>query len=251
MTTTGASAGVSTPNQPPEEKRRRDLERARAFVLDRVAAVRAHAALNPRDSASAQFLVHLVPLGREDAVVDDLADRRWDFLHGDLFSLPGAGDGPSERFNQDGYLLQYGNASPHQAFVLFLRNGGVEFGTNHIVRTMEDVTSVDGQALFEVFRRTIPALITATQRTRGIVPPFGIFISLIGVDGVPLSMPAGWIQSVHASNIANRIDGAEITMPALVLEQAPQEWKHLLPQLQILADRTWQCAGFPRAPSLR
>jgi hypothetical protein len=232
---------------------REDMMRTVAFAKARVRSVREAERRGVGLRESARFFVHVLPLGREDEVRDDLRPHRWDWLHADWRGVAPAAEQPrSERFNRDGYVLEYPSSEATQWHVQFLRNGGVEFASGELHTWNEQgISGFRGYAAFDVFRYIIPKLVQCVYTDRSVAAPLAITVTALDLAGVPMTgLPDAWVAMVQAGELQRGFEHSVLEVPPLVLTSATAYARDIVPQLQPLADRLWQCAGFPHAPDL-
>jgi hypothetical protein len=223
---------------------RDDLERATARIRARVGLIRANESAAPSVAPSVSVVAHLLPLGREHLVTDDLSRLRFGLLHHEWRSAS-AGD-LTERFNREGYLIE---TSTPRWYVQCFRDGGVEFGTNELLQAGPP-PGLDGVGLRTVLAQIFPAMFGAVLM-RNIPGPFLATVTIVGLSGQPLlGMPDGWLRTINAEGLSNRFDDDVCVVPPLILDAAPSDLASSLSAVAPLAERLWQCAGFPTAPRL-
>ncbi len=182
-----------------------------------------------------RLVVHLVPLatfGANDQVHPE------DALHLSQRFWPMAAGGNSPRFNIDGFINVRGGDECY-GYTQVLRDGSVEATKAGIIRVWDDGRIVNAgalcSALFQVASTYFEGLASL-----GVVPPISVMISLQGVAGARLALPARRFDATPVQQFPGR---DPLLMPEVVINEF-QSAEDAMVSLRPALDALWNAAGF-------
>jgi hypothetical protein len=223
-------------------------ERMRDFRFERIAKIVANDAPVPLLDARA-LIMHVVPFSAFDSQLPLPLDPR-DNLY--LRFQPILTTHPSDfRINLDGLLTLSNvpqNAQQYRSYVQVFYSGIVEAVASsfaHGEGTPESpfqLTALRTEAAIVKFSHLYLKALLAI----GFAPPFTVFVSLIGVKGVPYSFAMG---NVPFEDDAGTLDRDQLHFSEVIIEDVPDNRYDYAKQLRPLLDQTANAAGRATTPS--
>jgi hypothetical protein len=223
-------------------------ERMRDFRFERIAKIVANDAPVPLVDARA-LIMHVVPFSAFDSQLPLPLDPR-DNLY--LRFQPILTTHPSDfRINLDGLLTLSNvpqNAQQYRSYVQVFHSGIVEAVASsfaHGEGTPESpfqLTALRTEAAIVKFSHLYLKALLAI----GFAPPFTVFVSLIGVKGVPYSFAMG---NVPFEDDAGTLDRDQLHFSEVIIEDVPDNRYDYAKQLRPLLDQTANAAGRATTPS--
>jgi hypothetical protein len=223
-------------------------ERMRDFRFDRIAKIVANDA-QVRLSDTRALILHVVPFSAFDSQI------RLPLDPGDNLYLrfqPILTTHPSDfRINVDGLLTLSNvpqNTQQYRAYVQVFHSGIVEAVASSFVhgqgtpQSPFQLTAIRTEAAIVKFSHIYLKALLAI----GFTPPFALFVSLIGVKGVPYSFAQG---NVLFEDDAGVIDRDQLHFSDVIIEVVPDDRNEYAKQLRPLLDQTANAAGRPTTPS--
>jgi Putative DNA-binding domain len=209
----------------------------RAFREDRVSRVRVGEVI-PKLDTRGSFFLHILPLGRLNAVVDIVARR------GDLMAL----GRPStlewqNRANLDGYLLQTTREGTCTTYAQWLRCGGVEFYSSqyHHLRGGDEVLDLDAARMAWDAYKYAKIVVRYMNQTLEVDPPYALLMCVLDVKGGSI-YTKGWESTLPLEGPRlNHFDDDVLMLPGVAVVDTEASLRDaMLP----LFDMIWQAAGF-------
>jgi hypothetical protein len=220
----------------------------RDFRFERIAKIVANDAPVPLVDARA-LIMHVVPFSAFDSQLPLPLDPR-DNLY--LRFQPILTTHPSDfRINLDGLLTLSNvpqNAQQYRSYVQVFHSGIVEAVASsfaHGEGTPESpfqLTALRTEAAIVKFSHLYLKALLAI----GFAPPFTVFVSLIGVKGVPYSFAMG---NVPFEDDAGTLDRDQLHFSEVIIEDVPDNRYDYAKQLRPLLDQTANAAGRATTPS--
>lgn len=242
-----SDAGKYEPDVP--ELRRMFLEsqslrdQAHAFRVERVEQIR-HRRIRPDLQEKPLALVHLLPVGRLDRLVD-LRPHRQVLANA---VAPMGTHSTSFAFNADGFWV---TSTEHAtvgitnvtAYTQWFRFGGVEMASAELLDVVGHGSTTlvfEGGYFVRQLREQLPAAVRTLRETLDTEPPFAFLVSLVGFSGRHMRRGPNRFVSGGAA-----LDRDLLLLPPVMIDGPdPESLDSIRPALDML----WQAFGSERVP---
>jgi hypothetical protein len=215
-------------------------EEAEQFRLERIEKIRVRRTVNANVNSS--VFIHALPLGRLGSHLD-LKPHERKMIQ--TLAPPGGGSW-SSRFGVDGYMTYTTDSTGQlESYTQWFRFGGIEGYAATFVRNYkghgQEFPILQARALTVRIENYVVEAIKALVDVFEHTPPFGIGVSVHGVNGAYIVVEEG--------NMGKPIDQNEIVTPLVVLEDSDPA--KIRTALKPIVDILWQSGGFPEEPRAR